>query len=584
MKVRSRRNFPATLACVLGLAGPAACGGDDVETTASGTEGTESTDSEGSESSDTAGSDTDTNTDTDTDGEPVFNPVTGRLRRLTASQYSATIRYLLGADAAAAVRASGLPYDQPLHDFEAIGNAELSLSLSSIEDYEKAATAAADAAIADLSTLADHVPCVVDGPQDASCYRSIAEDFGYVAWRRPLTEEEVDTIRSIGESAQAWGEDDFLTGVKYELMALLQAPSFLYMVEVGAPDEDRPELQRLTGAELATRLSFFLLGRGPSRALLDYAVQGGLDSTTGIRQKALDMLQNAEARQAIAVYYDELLHLRDLSGIGKSPQEYPQFTSELAASMREEMLRMVEDLVFEQDADIRELFLANYTYVDDALAGHYGVPAPPMGGWQKTAWPTEHGRAGFLGSAAFLTRFAHAVDTSPTRRGNFINAKFLCAEVAAPPPNVDPTLPAVDPDNPVTMKERLKQHMEDPSCAECHKYMDPIGFALENFDAIGLYRTQDLNGLPIDSTGEVEGLGAFASAKEIGLALKEDERVPACFVSNMVSGSMGHKRTSGEKDVLAEVEAAFVESNFSLQTLIVELVASDAFRYVAKPE
>ena len=386
----------------------------------------------------------------------------------------------------------------------------------------------------------------------------------------------------IAEAAQEWGAGDFLTGVKYELMALLQSPHFLYMAEVGEPDPDDPTRMKLTPNELLTRMSFFLQGRTPDRQLIDVAESGGLDTEEQIRSIANHMLSKPAARVALANFYDELLHLRDLPTIGKNPERFPQFGDALTDAMRESMLMLIEDIVWEQDADARDIFMADHAFVNAPLAELYGVGAP-MSGWDVATLPAEHERAGFLGSAAFLARFAHAEDTSPTRRGNFILGKFLCAEAPPPPADVNPNLPEPDPDNPMTMKQRLELHMQDDSCASCHGQMDPIGFALEHFDAIGQYRTEDFNSLPIDSFGEVEGLGSFSSPAEIGAVLLDDPRTAGCFVRNFARGSMGHVETIGEEQMLLLIEEAFVEGGYSIQDLMVELVVSPVFRYVREP-
>ena len=566
----------AALLCAATGFGPVACGDDEMETGE-----TEAGTTDGGET--TEGGATDA-TETGTSGgeEIEFTPAEGGMRRLMQAQYVDSIALLLGSDAAAAAEEAGLPTDSPLHDFDAIGNAELALTGTGVEDYEAAATAAATAAIGNTTRLATYVPCVADGPQDAACYTEIAEVWGHLAWRRAPSSEEVERVRAIAEAAQEWGEGDFLTGVKYELMAILQSPNFLYMAEVGEPDPEDPTRMRLTSTELITRMSFFLQGRTPDRQLLELAETGGLETEEQIRTVAKHMLSKPAARVALANFYDEALHLRDLPTIGKSPEYFPQFNDELTDAMRQSMLLFVEDLVFELDADARELFSADYAFVNEPLAEIYDVSAP-NDGWGPVTMPDAHARAGFLGSAAFLARYAHAIDTSPTRRGNFVLGKFLCAEAPPPPPDVNPNLPETDPDNPVTMKEKLEIHMTDPACSSCHQLMDPIGFALENFDAIGQYRTEDHNGLPIDSFGEVPGFGSFSSPAEIGQVLYEDPRTASCFVANFVRGSMGRLETVGEAEMLYLVEEVFANGGYSLQDLMVELVASPVFRYVSEP-
>ncbi|PCC73602.1 Protein of unknown function [Nannocystis exedens] len=524
---------------------------------------------------------TTTGTSTSSGGEEeVFEPAPGGLRRLQRHHYVGSIRYLFG-DAAAGAAAP--PEDYSLHGFDAIGAAELSLQESAIEQLEASARAIAVAAVADRSTLGGHVPCVLEGDPGDSCYDAVAADLGRLAWRRPLTAEEVAPLVAIAKEARAWGGGDFATGLQYELMALLQSPYFIYLVEVGEPDPDDPAVRRLTPTELAARMSFFLLGRTPDAALLATAEAGELVTDDDVRAVAEAMLARPEARATLSTFYSELFQLRDLATLNKNNELFPQFTTELAYAMTYETLRLIDDIVWQQDADFRTLLDADYTFVNPALASLYGLPPPPGQGFAKVALSAEQGRAGLLGQASFLARFAHPAETSPTRRGQFIRAKLLCEAVPPPPPGVDASLPPEDPDKPQTMKQKLLQHMEDPSCNGCHSLLDPLGFALENYDPIGAFRTLD-DGLVIDPSASTADLGPFASARDLAALLFDDPRVTACVIKNFVRGSLGHIERLGEIGVLDDLEADFVANDHRLQHLLVELTASPVFRAVGAPK
>src|SRR5690606_28574839 len=211
---------------------------------------------------------------------------------------------------------------------------------------------------------------------------------------------------------------------------------------------DEPAHRVLSPLELATRMSFFLLGRTPDAALLAQAEAGELRTDAQVRAAARAMLRRAEARVSLATFYSELLRLRDLPGLSKNAALFPQFTPSLAESMAQETLRLVEEIVWEQDGDILGLLDAEYTHVDAELAALYGVPAPEDPGLSAVRLPDAQGRAGILGHASFLARFAHPAITSPTRRGLFIRTRLLCEVLAPPPPGIDTTLPASDPDKP----------------------------------------------------------------------------------------------------------------------------------------
>ncbi|MDC0723451.1 DUF1592 domain-containing protein [Nannocystis bainbridge] len=510
--------------------------------------------------------------------EDSFAPVPGGLRRLLRHQYVGSIRYLLGDEAAAA---AAPPEDYPLHGFDAIGAAELALQASAIEQCEASARAVALAAVADRERLASFVPCVHDATADSPCYAAVAADFGRLAWRRPLTDGEVAALVQIAEDGRAWG-DSFAVGLEYELMALLQSPHFIYLFELGEPDSDAPARRRLTGLELAARMSFFLLGRTPDAALLAAAEAGELETEAQVRAAAAAMLKQPEARTTLTKFYSELLLLRDLPTLAKSADLFPEFSPALAGSMAQETLHLLDAIVWQEDGDIRRFFDSDTTFVDAALAGLYGLPAPDGPGFHRVASPAAQGRAGLLGHASFLARFAHPGLTSPTRRGQFIRTRLLCDIILPPPPGVDTHLPAADPNKPETMKQRLQRHLTDQSCASCHRGMDPLGLTLEHYDALGRFRTED-QGLAIDVEASTDDLGRFAGARELAALLVDDRRAAACVIKNFVRGGLGHLETFGELPALDVLEDRFVASGHRVQSLLVDLVASPLFRAVADP-
>lgn len=518
------------------------------------------------------------------DVEDDFTPAPGGMRRLLPRHVVGSIEVLLGP--AVASQVEGVPEVPQLHGFAAIGAAEIALGATDVSQLEQVATLAASAAVADRGRLGQIAPCVLEPAPNRACYDEVASAVGRLAWRRPLDADERARLVALGDAGHAWAvrgglADPFGAGLQYELMALLQSPSFLYLVEIGEPDPDVPERRRLSPHELAARLSFFLLGRTPDEALLDAADAGELDTDAGVRAVASTLLGRPEARAALDAFYAELLYLDDLANLSKDPALYPEFDGELTASMRGETLAFLRDLVWERDADAREIFTADQTFVDGNLALLYGVE-PPAEGTAKVTLPPGQERSGLLGHASFLTRFAHPGLTSPTRRGNLIAARFLCDEVPPPPPGVNPTLPE-DPGVPETMRDKLERHQEDPTCASCHLYMDPIGLALEHFDSIGEWRPSD-RGMAIDTAGAIEGLGAFSGPRELGQRLAEDERTARCMVKNFLRASLGHLETDGERWEVRRLADGFAEDGHHLQDLMIELVASPAFKWVGDPK
>jgi hypothetical protein len=514
--------------------------------------------------------------------EVQFEPAPGGMRRILANEYTRSIGLVLGPEAAAAVET---PVDIAQEGFDAIGATILAPSAEPIEIYERSADAVAEAVLANRATLAETASCVNGG--DDSCFTDVAEDVGRLLWRRPLEAAEVESLVAVADFAGNWAAqqdpplDAFDQALKYELMAMLESPNFLYIRGLGAPDPSTG-YRRLDAFELATRLSFFLLGRTPDAALLDLAEGGGLETEEQIRAAAADMLASDEAKVSVEVFYEELLRLRFLATAPKNAMTFPTWTPELAEAMRQETLLLVNDLVWERDADIRELFDADYTFVNDALAGHYGITPPGSGeGFEKVDWPAVQNRAGFTSQGSFLALQSGPLRNSPTKRGKFVLQVILCTTVLPPPDDVVPELPEPPPGG-ASLQELLEMHMDDPACASCHAQTDPIGFGYEFFDAIGRYRPFD-GMIEVDGSGAVDGLGEWTNAAELGAVLAADPRTGPCVVKSLLRGKIGHTETEGELPAINEVAAGFAEAGHSMQSLLVEMASHPLFRYVNEP-
>jgi hypothetical protein len=375
----------------------------------------------------------------------------------------------------------------------------------------------------------------------------------------------------------------------------LQAPSFLYLVEVGEPDPSDPSRRILTGYETAARMSFFMLGTTPDDDLLDAAERGDLSSTEGIRAMASELVHRPEAVGALDAFYEERLRLRDLDSLVKVPAAFPALGIPkteavsvgpyFADSARGETLAFIRDVVWARNADYRDLFTADYTFANAVTAFFYvGGELPEnisqIGELSRLEWPPEQERAGLLGQVSLLVLLARSDRTSPTLRGKFVRETFMCDVIPPPPPDVKFDLPP-DAEAP-TMRAKLLAHQTNPSCAGCHVFMDNVGFALEHFDGAGFYRTEE-NGVPIDATGEIDGLGSFDGARELGALLRDAPAVHACTVKQLFRHAAGHLETPGELVSLDAVTARFADGGYRLRDLLVEVVASDAFRFVQDP-
>jgi hypothetical protein len=513
-------------------------------------------------------------------GPQAFAPPAPTLRRLLARQYRSSVRDLLG-DAAAL--AADPPGDSSLNGFDAIGSAQLGVSDDAVTRYEDSARAVAAAAMGDTARIATFLSCDPMAPADATaCRKDFAKAFGRLAFRRPLATEEIDRYAGVAETASA-ELGDFNSGIEYAILAFLQSPSFLYQVEIGQVDPARLALRRLDGYELASRMSFFLVGSTPSPALLDAAEKGTLDDAAGARAAAKTLISKPEARAALDAFYAEFLRLRDLDSLVKDGNAFPAFSPKLAQAMREETLHLIDDIVWDQNSDYRDILDSDTTFVNGDLASLYGLPAPTgdASEFVKVKLPEEQKRGGLLGQASFLSLFSHTALSSPTLRGKFVRERIMCQGIPAPPANVNTVLPT-DP-SAKTAREKLEVHQTAPGCKSCHQAMDLIGFGLENYDGIGAFRTTE-NGETIDPKTEADGIGAFDGAKSLGTLLRDEPAVTSCMVRNIFRGATGHIDTAGESPALKELDQSFADSGYHLQDLLVELVASDAFRLVGVVE
>lgn len=514
------------------------------------------------------------------DGDEIpaeLEPAPASLRLLLPRQYVGAVEDLLGPEAAAA---AAPPESHAINGFDSIGAAQLALGDAEIDAYEQSARAVVQAAAA-AGALSSWLACNPATAGDEACIRQVVGSFGRRAWRRPLTDEEIERYTSVGTAASA-ELGSFDRGVEEAVAAMLQSPYFLYQVEVGEPDPDDATRRRLTPYELATRMSFFLLDTVPDAELLDDAEEGLLASADGIREAAWRLLERPRVRQSLGEFFGEAWRLRNLRNLPKDVATFPQWTPELAEAMRGETLALVEDIAWEQDVDFREVFTADYTFANARLGFHYGLPGAAelpdvhtkvtLGGHDK--------RGGLFGHAGFQSLLGHVSSTSPTLRGKFVLENILCRVVPPPPPGVVTDLP-VNEGN-VTMRERLEAHMSEPSCRGCHEMMDPIGFGLENYDGIGRFRTED-NGLPIDASATLDG-EAFDGAASLGALVAQSPDAPHCLVRNLYRHATGHVEVAGEEGALLAIEEAFAESGYRMQDLLVEIVASPAFRVVAEPE
>jgi hypothetical protein len=492
------------------------------------------------------------------------------LRRLTNQEYADTVVDLLGGQ----ISVSALPPDLTLYGFD--NNAEsLSLSPAHLEAYRALAEQVSSELVASETRRAALVGCDPTGADGARCLASFVKSFGARTFRRPLSDAEAADIAQRASSTPPLG--DGWSAVSYVVQALLQAPSFLFRVEVGEADAARPGLARVTGHELATRLSYLLWGTMPDQELFDVAASGALSSADGVEKQALAMLDDARrAQRTIWSFTRQWLRIGSLSGVARPATDYPLFNETVRGAMEEETRRLVEDFTSRPGVPLLGLLDSESTFVDAALAPLYGV-TPPASGWAKITPPAEQGRRGLLTHPSVLTLTGSTGATAPILRGKYVRQVLLCDELPPPPPEVS-SLPPAQPG--LSERERLAQHRSDPACSACHALLEPLGFGLSRFDAIGRYVASDPSGNPIDAQGTIEGLenGAFSGSVELALRLRREPKVAACISTHLMRFALGRKETAAESCTIGQLSHALSEGG-DYRELVRTLVRSDAFRY-----
>lgn len=507
-------------------------------------------------------------------GEPYafpFDAASSRLRRITRAQYAATVRAVLGADVIVP-RPADLEPDSPDDGLIAAGTTVTTISPRGVEQYEAAAYDLAEQAMAP-GRREVLVPCAPTSASDAACAASALGPIGAGLYRRPLREEELATAIALATEAGAT-LGDFYDGLEFGIAYFLQSPSFLFREELGIPQGDDGQALRYDGFELASRMAYFLWNGPPDDALREAAAAGVLNTEDGVRLEAARMLEDPRAREGVRAFVEDWLNLRELDRMVKDPTVFVHASPDVGPAAREETVRVFQHLALDEPTDIRELMTTRVTFVDRRLAAIYGVRAPrePFG---RIELPADGPRRGLLGQVGVLAPNAHPTTTSPTRRGAFIRQRLLCDTVPAPPADVNTAIPEPSPDA-RTLRERLLAHQEVDVCRSCHLQLDNVAFGLETFDSLGVARTTE-NGAPIDPSGDLDGV-PYRDFLELARHVQNDPRFPRCIATQAFRVAVGRHEESGEVGELRRIYTRFANAGFRFRELMIEIVASRAFR------
>ena len=502
------------------------------------------------------------------------------LRRLTKFEYANTIRDLLKVDAAPV---ADMPVDEVTDGFNN-NSGVLTVSPLHAEKYVLVAEALAKAAVKSLATLST---CNTTTTGEDACATMFAKSFGRRAFRRALTAADEQFLMATYNAGKTGGT--YAEGIEVMVRAVLQSPHILYRLETTTPAAtlSNAKVAPLNQYELATRLSILIWGTGPDDALLDLAGRNGLGTKADLATKARDMLKDAKAKVAVTDFYNQWMGTNRLDTLSKSTTLFPGYSPAARDAMARELPAFVSHVLWTGDHKLETLLTSQNAFVSGPLAQLYGVTAPANSATtpQMVTLPAAQGRSGILTQAGFLSVQAHPDQTSPVLRGKFVRTKLMCQPPSPPPPDADITPPSVTEGG--TARERFSAHLTAGStCFGCHQLMDPVGFAFENYDAMGQFRTTE-GGKTIDASGSIIGAndpalaGAFTGVRELGTKLAGSDQVRDCVATQWFRFSSGRFEEPADGCSLTSLQDAFAASGGDLVELVVAMTQTDSFWYRA---
>ena len=502
------------------------------------------------------------------------------LRRLSEQQYRRSIRDIFGADVTVPGR-----FDPPLREggLLAIGEGKVAVSASGVEQYElRSREIAAQVLSPERRDAALGCKPRAVSAFDRSCAAGFVGKYGRLLYRRSLTEAEKAAILALAAAGTAQTKD-FYRGMQVALARMLSSPNFVFRVERSEADPAKAGARRLDAFSLASRISFLLWDAPPDAELLDAAAGGALHDPAALGRQVDRLMASPRFTEGAQAFFSDMYMFDQFTGLAKDQAIYPKFTPQLAKDAQEQMLRTILDYLVTSKGDYRGLFTTRKTYMNRNLASLYRVPAGETDaqGWFSYTFGPKDQRAGILSLAGFLMLDpTHEGRSSPTIRGKSVREQFMCEPVPVPPANVNFSI-VQNTNDPLhrTARERLKLHSEDPSCASCHKITDPIGLSMENYDAIGVFRTQE-NGAPIDASGEVDGR-PYKNLMELTSILHENASVSSCVVQRAYEYGVGRPLVDSENPWLDYAVTRFASDGYGYHALMRMIATSPVFQSVS---
>ena len=410
---------------------------------------------------------------------------------------------------------------------------------------------------------------------ELKCARTILSTLARKAYRRPLTESDVKTLLNFYHVGRETG--DFEYGIEKALQFVLAHPEFIFRTET-APAAVKPgEAYRISDLELASRLSFFLWSNLPDDELINLAAQGKLRDPNVLQQQVRRMLADARSQELVKNFAGQWLGLRTLQTQTPEGPIYPDFDDNLRQAMRTET-ELFFDSVLREGRSVLDLLTADYTFLNERLAAHYGIPNVYGTQFRRVRLDENFdARRGLLGKGSFQLVTSNSDRTSPVLRGKWVLENLLGTHPPDPPPNVPPLKPNPT-SGPQTMRQRMEEHRANPACASCHKMMDPIGFALENFDGIGKWRTKEA-GQKLDASGQlVDGskIDGVVSLRQ-GL-LHYSPQFVRTVTEKLLTYALGRGVEYDDMPVVRSIVHEAAKTDYSLSTIVLQIVKSTPFQ------
>ena len=475
----------------------------------------------------------------------------------------------------------GLP--QPLQRGRVLTNDQIYMGYAAVRSVEIGGPYLVADTVADTPSRRAIFTCEPSrAAEERACATEILNSIARRAFRRPVTDGEVGALLRFFDEGRAAGS--FEAGIQFALERILVDPDFLLRVYRDPIDLDRGTVYALSDLELASRLSFFLWSSIPDEPLLQLAEEGRLSDPAVLEQQVRRMLTDPRATAAIVEdFAAQWLNLRRVGEVVVDPVQYPHYDESLLNAFEEEVIRFVASTLTE-DRSVHDLLDADYTFVNERLARHYGLPGIYGNRFRRVTFPNTDQRGGLLAAGALLATTSYPDRTSPVLRGKWLVDNIFGLPVPAPPAGVNTDLEETPGEVPATIRERLARHRQSPTCASCHAVIDPLGFALENFDVIGGWRDVDEQGRPIDSIGtttggvELDGLAGLRA-----LLLDDPEQFPRTLTEKLLAYALGRRLEYFDRPAVRQIVREAAASEYRWSAIIAGIVRSPQFTMRAAP-